>query len=60
MEPWRQRSTQRRGRAEDRTTAPKFRREAIRLVYASEEERPIPKTARDSGVTAETLAVTSL
>lgn len=34
---------------------PEFRREAIRLVRASDEERPIPKVARELGVTAETL-----
>ena len=34
---------------------PEFRREAIRLVRASEEERPIPKVARELGVTPETL-----
>ncbi len=42
----------------ERTRAPyppEFRREAIRLVRASEEDRPIPKVARELGVTAETL-----
>ncbi len=34
---------------------PEFRREAIRLVRASEEDKPIPKVARELGVTAETL-----
>ncbi len=34
---------------------PEFRREAIRLVRASDEERPIPKVAKELGVTAETL-----
>jgi transposase len=34
---------------------PEFRREAIRLVRASEEEHPIPKVAKELGVTAETL-----
>ena len=34
---------------------PEFRREAIRLVRASDEGRPIPKVARELGVTAETL-----
>ena len=34
---------------------PEFRREAIRLVRASEEEHPIPKIATELGVTAETL-----
>jgi len=34
---------------------PEFRREAIRLVRASDEEHPIPRIAKDLGVTAETL-----
>ncbi|MEW6637357.1 MAG: transposase [Actinomycetota bacterium] len=34
---------------------PEFRREAIRLVRASDEEHPIPKVAKELGVTAETL-----
>ncbi len=34
---------------------PEFRREAIRLVRASDVERPIPKVARELGVRAETL-----
>ena len=32
-----------------------FRREAIRLVRASNEEHPIPKLAKELGLTAETL-----
>ena len=34
---------------------PEFRREAIRLVCASDAEYPIPKIAKELGVTAETL-----
>lgn len=34
---------------------PEFRREAIRLIRASEEEHSIPKVATELGVTAETL-----
>lgn len=34
---------------------PEFRREAIRLVRASDEDHPIPKIAAELGVTAETL-----
>jgi transposase len=34
---------------------PEFRREAIRLVRASDEEPPIPRVAKELGVTAETL-----
>lgn len=34
---------------------PEFRREAIRLVRASDEEHPVPKVAKELGVTAETL-----
>ncbi len=34
---------------------PEFRREAIRLVRASDEEHPIPRIATDLSVTAETL-----
>jgi transposase len=34
---------------------PEFRREAIRLVRASDEEHPIPRIAKELGVTAETL-----
>ncbi len=34
---------------------PEFRREATRLVRASDEEHPIPKVAKELGVTAETL-----
>lgn len=33
---------------------PEFRREAIRLVRASDGERPIPKVARGLGISAET------
>jgi transposase len=42
-----------------RTRSPypsEFRREAIRLVRASDEEHPIPKVATELGVTAETLS----
>jgi transposase len=34
---------------------PEFRREAIRLVRASDEDHPIPRVAKELGVTAETL-----
>ena len=34
---------------------PEFRQEAVRMVRASDEERPIPKIARDLGVSPETL-----
>lgn len=34
---------------------PEFRREAIRLVRASDEEHPVPRVATELGVTAETL-----
>src|SRR5215203_654493 len=34
---------------------PEFRREAICLVRASDEEHPIPKVAKELGVTAEAL-----
>ena len=34
---------------------PEFRREAIRLVRTSDEEHPIPKVAKELGVTPETL-----
>lgn len=34
---------------------PEFRREAIRLVRASDEEHPIPRVANELGVSAETL-----
>jgi transposase len=34
---------------------PEFRREAIRLVRASDEDHPIPKVAKELGVTAESL-----
>jgi transposase len=34
---------------------PEFRSEAIRLVRASDEDHPIPKIAKELGVTAETL-----
>ncbi len=34
---------------------PEFRREAIRLVRASEEEHPIPRIAPELGVSVETL-----
>jgi transposase len=34
---------------------PEFRREAIRLVRASNEDHPVPKIAEELGVTAETL-----
>jgi transposase len=34
---------------------PEFREEAVRLVRASEEERPIPKIARGLGISAESL-----
>ena len=37
------------------TYPPEFRREAIRLVRASEQDYPIPKVAREIGVSAETL-----
>ncbi len=35
--------------------SPEFRREAIRLVRASDEEHPIPKIAPELGVSVETL-----
>ena len=34
---------------------PEFRREAIRLVQASDQDYPIPKVAREFGVSPETL-----
>lgn len=34
---------------------PEFKKEAVRLVRSSGEEWPIPKTARDLGVSPETL-----
>jgi transposase len=34
---------------------PEFRREAIRLVRASDEEHPIPRIAPELGVSVETL-----
>ncbi len=34
---------------------PEFRREAIRLVRASDEGHPIPKVAKELGITAQTL-----
>ncbi len=34
---------------------PEFRREAIRLARTSDEDHPIPKVAKELGVTAETL-----
>ena len=34
---------------------PEFRREAIRLVRASDEEHPIPRIAKELGVSVETL-----
>jgi transposase len=34
---------------------PEFKEEAVRLVRASDEEWPIPKIARDLGVSPETL-----
>jgi transposase len=34
---------------------PEFKEEAVRLVHASDEKRPIPKIARDLGVSPETL-----
>ena len=34
---------------------PEFRREAIRLVRASDEEHPIPRIATELGVSVETL-----
>ncbi len=34
---------------------PEFRREAIRLVRASDEEHPIPRMASELGVSVETL-----
>ena len=34
---------------------PEFRREAIRLVRASDEEHPIPRIATELGVSTETL-----
>ena len=37
------------------TYQPEFRREAIRLVRASEQDYPIPKVAREIGVSPETL-----
>lgn len=35
---------------------PEFRREAIRLVRASDEERPIPRVARELGGITNTLS----
>lgn len=37
------------------TYPPEFRREAIRLVRASQHDHPIPKVAREIGVSPETL-----
>ncbi len=37
------------------TCPPEFRREAIRLLRASEQDYPIPKVAREIGVSPETL-----
>jgi transposase len=37
------------------TYPPEFRREAVRLVRASEEEHPIPWIAREIGVCDDTL-----
>ena len=37
------------------TYPPEFRREAVRLVRASEEEHPIPRIAREIGVCDDTL-----
>jgi transposase len=37
------------------TYPPEFRREAVRLVRASDQDYPIPKVAREIGVSAETL-----
>jgi transposase len=34
---------------------PEFKQEAVRLVHASDERWPIPKLARDLGVSPETL-----
>ena len=34
---------------------PEFKEEAVRLVHASDERWPIPKIARDLGVSPETL-----
>ena len=34
---------------------PEFKEEAVRLVYASAAEWPVPKVARDLGVSPETL-----
>jgi transposase len=34
---------------------PEFKEEAVRLVHASDEKRPIPKIARNLGVSPETL-----
>jgi transposase len=34
---------------------PEFKEEAVRLVHTSDEKRPIPKIARDLGVSPETL-----
>lgn len=34
---------------------PEFRREAIRLLRAPDEKHPIPRVAKELGVTAETL-----
>jgi transposase len=57
VDTWQRRSTKRRKDAE-RTRPPyppEFRREAIRLVRASDEDHPIPKVAKELGVTAESL-----
>ncbi len=38
-----------------RLYSPEFKEEAVRLVQASEEKHPVPKIARDLGVSTETL-----
>ena len=57
METLFQRSTQRRRSAQNERPPypPEFRREAIRLVRASDEEHPIPRMASELGVSVETL-----
>ena len=41
---------------QDRQTySPEFKQEAVQLVQASDEEHPVPKIARDLGVSTETL-----
>ena len=34
---------------------PEFREEAVRLVHASDEEHPVPKVAKDLGVSVKSL-----